>query len=258
MISSLLLVIGLCYLPPIVSHFLLKSETWKHPKYLWTPILLHSLALLWIGLFQELWVSPTFGLALLSNIMFLSFQIFRRNSKMETLGVVHLPLGFLLLVFSMIVPNHQLTSSVSWWVVMHIILILVGFGFFALGFAQSLIFLFVHRRLKSKNLRGIVFFPSLERLDRLNHISSFIGFLSLSLGIVAGGFWSVNMQAWTWDLGSISSVALWLLYAISIHARLVFGRRMLWTAWFSVFGFGAMSLVISIASIFGVWHLEPQ
>ena len=223
--------------------------------FLWAPCLLHALALGWLAAVDQSWASASFGLAVLSLIMFVSFQLLRRNAKMETLGVIHLPLGTLLLFLAAVIPERTLHQSDSLWVLIHIVLILVGFGCFALAFAQSLLFLFVRYRLKAKKLRGIVFFPSLERLDHFNHVGSVIGFVALSAGVATGWFWSQGVQEWRWDIGAISSVFLWLLYAISIHARLVFGRRMHWTAWFSVVGFFFMCLVISVASVVGGWHL---
>jgi len=255
MVSGIFLMISLCYLPFICALFVPQLEILRRPLYLWFPCILHGLALYWIGFAENLWASPNFGLGVLSYIMFIGFQLLRNNKKMEALGSIHLPLGALLLLLAGIIPDTTINQNESSWILIHIILILIGFGCFALAFAQSLLFLFVRHRLKSKNLRGIVFFPSLERLDRLNHIGSIVGFVALSAGVAAGWFWSNGLNEWRWDIGSISSLSLWLLYAISIHARLIFGRRMHWTAWFSVVGFFVMCLVISIASLVGGWHL---
>jgi ABC-type uncharacterized transport system permease subunit len=255
MISGFLLAIMLCYLPPMLAHFFLRAEAWKNPVFLWFPIALHCIALGWIGGVLTLWASSAFGLSLLSAILLISFQILRKNERMNALGVVHLPLGLLLLLLGALIPNPTIHGAGSWWVPMHILLILIGFGCFALAFGQSLLFLLVRHKLKSKNLKGIGLFPSLERLDRINYIGASLGFVSLSAGVVAGWFWAIDLESWKWDFGTVGSIALWIWYAISIHARLIFGRRMLWSAWFSVVGFVVMFIVLSVASFLGGWHM---
>lgn len=255
MIQGLMLSVVLSYLPPVLAHFFIRANAWVNPIFLWFPIVLHCISLVWIGLFLGLWGSAGFGLSLLSAVLLIGFQVLRRNSRMNALGVVHLPLGLLLLIISILVPTQSNVQAHSWWVPFHILLILVGFGCFALSFGQSLLFLFVRHRLKSKQLKGIGGFPSLERLDRLNYFGASLGFIALSAGVSAGWFWAQSLDSWKWDFGTIGSVALWCWYAISIHARLVFGRRMLWSAWFSVIGFFVMSVVLLSASMIGGWHM---
>jgi ABC-type transport system involved in cytochrome c biogenesis permease subunit len=255
MISGFLLAIVLCYVPPMLAHFFVNADSWRNPIFLWFPILLHCLVLGWIGGFLELWASSAFGLSLLSLILLISFQILRKNQRMDALGVVHLPLGIILLFLGALIPNPTIHGAGSWWVPMHIVMILVGFGCFALAFGQSLLFLWVRHRLKTKNLKGIGLFPSLERLDRINYYGASLGFVALSAGIASGWFWAKDLDSWSWDFGTIGSMALWIWYAISIHARLIFGRRMLWSALFSIVGFVVMSSVLFAASFLGGWHL---
>ena len=255
MIQGLMLSIVLCYLPPVLAHFFLKAKAWSNPVFLWFPIALHTLSLVWLGGIQQLWASAAFGLSVLSAVLLVGFQVLRRNPRMNALGVVHLPLGLLLLVLAALIPTQGNVQAQSWWVPLHILLIFIGFGCFALSFGQSLLFLFVRHRLKSKQLKGIGLFPSLERLDRFNYVGASLGFIALSAGVSAGWFWAQSLNSWNWDFGTIGSVALWVWYAVSIHARLVFGRRMLWSAWFSVIGFFVMSVVLFCANFIGGWHM---
>ena len=255
MIQGLMLSVVLCYIPPVLAHFFSRARAWNNPIYLWFPIALHCISLAWVGVVLQRWGSALFGLSLLSAVLFVGFQVLRRNIRMNALGVVHLPLGLLLLILAILVPTQSYEQAHSWWLLFHILLILIGFGCFALSFGQSLLFLFVRHRLKSKQLKGIGLFPSLERLDRFNYFGASRGFVALSAGVSAGWFWAQSLDAWKWDFGTIGSVSLWVWYAISIHARLVFGRRMLWSAWFSVIGFFVMSIVLLSANMLGGWHM---
>ena len=254
MIQGLMLSIVFCYLPLVLAHFFLKTKVWSKPVFLWFPIVLHTIFLIWLGGIQHLWASAAFGLSVLSAVLLIGFQILRRNPRMNALDVVHLPLGLLLMILAALIPTQENIQAQSWWVPLHILLIFIGFGCFALSFGQSLLFLFVRHRLKSKQLKGIGLFPSLERLDRFNYIGASLGFIALSAGVSAGWFWAQSVDAWKWDFGTIGSVALWIWYAISIHARLIFGRRMLWSAWFSVIGFLVMLVVLFCAYLIGGWH----
>lgn len=255
MLSGLLFAIVLCYIPPVLAHFFLRAKAWNQAIFLWFPIFLHSLALVWMGGWLQIWGSSAFGLSLLSAMLFIGFQILRSNEKMNALGAVHLPLGILLLFMGALFPSSSTLVNSSWWVPLHIVFILIGFGCFALSFGQSLLFLLVRHRLKTKKLRGILSLPSLENLDRSNHIGATLGFVSLSAGVCAGWFWAQDLDSWRWDFGTIGSVSLWIWYAASIHARLILGRRMLWSAWFSIVGFGVLSVILLASYVMGGWHM---
>ena len=222
----------------------------------WLPLGLHFLSLgYWAGIAQ-LWGHSAFATSVLSFVLLLSFHIFRSNPKMEALGVVHLPLGILLILLSMLMPDSQVvTGDSSWWTLTHVSLILIGLACFAISFGHSLLFLFVRHRLKSKNLKGIGGFPSIERLDRNTHIATIIGFVSLVAGVASGLLWSMETGLWRWDLGSVGAICLCVFYAASIHARIIFGRRMHWTAWFSVGGFILIFVVLGIVGYLGGWHM---
>ena len=77
MIQGLMLSIVLCYLPPVLAHFFLKAKAWSNPVFLWFPIALHTLSLVWLGGIQQLWASAAFGLSVLSAVLLVGFQVLR-------------------------------------------------------------------------------------------------------------------------------------------------------------------------------------
>ena len=248
---SLILVLG--YVPLFFSSVQGNIPARTTP-FVWGPLGLHALTLGYHGILQQ-WGQSYFALSLLSFVLFLSFQVLRGNTKFESLGIIHNPLGIALLVLSILIPNVHNQTQQSWWVFLHVMLILVGFACFAISFGHSVLFLFVRHRLKSKNLRGIGFFPSLEKLDRYNHSATIVGFVCLVSGVCAAWMTSLDRGSWSWDSGSIGAVVLCVLYAISIHARIVFGRRMHWTAWFSIGGFALLFVILGLVGYLGGWHM---
>ena len=248
---SLILFLG--YIPLFVFSVRGQIPSYKTP-WIWIPILGHSLILGYWG-WTQLWGQSFFALSLLSFVLLASFQILRINHKFEALGGINIPLGMIFLILSVLIPNAQRNANQSWWVFLHVMLILVGFACFAISFGHSVLFLFVRHRLKSKQLKGIGFFPSLEKLDRYNHSATIVGFICLMSGVCSAWLWSLDSGRWKWDSGTIGALVLCAIYAVSIHARIVFGRRMHWTAWFSIGGFALLFVILGLVGYLGGWHM---
>jgi ABC-type transport system involved in cytochrome c biogenesis permease subunit len=125
----------------------------------------------------------------------------------------------------------------------HTISTLVGYGCFVYSMVLGVMYLYLFRELRQKKLR-LMFdrLPPLELLDTLNNKIQLIGFIFLSLGIVAGLF----MAHIFWgtlpllDPKIFLSLCLWFLYLFGILMRRISswsGRRM---SFLSVIGFAWM------------------
>lgn len=108
----------------------------------------------------------------------------------------------------------------------HAVPALVSVVSLAMALIVSAVFLIVDRRLKRRPAVALLSSgPDLQLLDRLNRQLVQIGFVAISLVVVSGGLWAVSQQKpiFTLDTSVISGIAVWLLLACILHARLVLG-----------------------------------
>ena len=103
------------------------------------------------------------------------------------------------------------------WLTMHIVLSFIGIAAYATAAAAGAMYLVARRELKSARFGAVFrFFPPLDTLDRVNHISSIAGFLGLTLGLALAAAYSVAYRAMVlpqiiWGMGAwigISALAL--------------------------------------------------
>lgn len=191
------------------------------------------------------------GLSFLAWTLTVMFLFLDRRRSLTVLGAVIAPLAFLLTLVAYAVASgtNELPPVLqSAWLPVHVTLAFLGNAVFALAFATSLLYLFEDRRLKAKRPPRIGgFFPSLERLDQLNHRLLAWGFPFLTLGILSGAIWAHFAwgEFWSWEARETWSFLTWLLYAALIHGRIAGGWRGRRAATLTIVGFAflAMSFV---------------
>ena len=194
----------------------------------------------------------------LALLVVLVLAVLRRRPRMETLGELLTPIVALLLLGALVAPGaERVEPTQTLFFPLHVGLLLLSFTCFALSFALSAMFLVVRRRLKSKRLEGIARLPPLDALDRLNFRSLAAGFVALTAGMGMGGVWAATHppEHAGPDLTVYVTVAVWIWYAVAIHARLVGGWQGRRSAVFGVVGFGGLVvLTLATALLFRGWH----
>ena len=107
---------------------------------------------------------------------------------------------------------------------LHIGALFLSLGLLALAFAAGALFLFLERRIKSKQRMGGIWqdMPALAVLDKINAICALTAFPLYTVGIVAGLFWArpVFGGTLTGDPKEVVSIFVWLLLAVLFHNRL--------------------------------------
>lgn len=112
---------------------------------------------------------------------------------------------------------------------LHIGSLFLSLGLMALAFGAGVLFLYLERKIKSKTpLSGFrKDFPALEILDRVNAVTTLVGFPLFTVGMLAGFVWAGS--AWgntvSGDPKEIISLVVWALYALLFHMRLAQGKR---------------------------------
>lgn len=145
----------------------------------------------------------------------------------------------------------------SAWLVIHVFVATTATGFFALGFALSVLQLMQARREKhvSEGRSGIRFLatlPDSERLENLAYRINIVGFILWTFTLVAGAIWAERAwgRYWGWDTKEVWTFIIWTLYAGYIHARATRGWRGSRASWLAIVGFSAVIFNFTIVNLF--------
>ena len=154
----------------------------------------------------------------------LFYLIVGNTYRLSPLGIFTAPLVFGLQTFASLAGFDQggktLRGVVNPWLEFHAAFSVLSFGAFALAGLAGGMYLWQERQLKTHRLRsGFFQLPPIGDLGRLNARLLLVGFLLLSLGLLAG----FNMGTPNTLPHLVWAVVVWLLYAVLVQAR--------WGAW---------------------------
>lgn len=116
----------------------------------------------------------------------------------------------------------------NWLTAVHLFLTIVGESLFVIASCAGLMFIMQNSLLKNKKLSKMsLLLPSLNDLDRINHLCLLWGFPVLSLGVIAGAvFAELNWKTgWLMDPKVIWTFAAWIVYGFLLHQRLAIGWK---------------------------------
>jgi cytochrome c-type biogenesis protein CcsB len=174
------------------------------------------------------------------------FLIVEARYSMKVLGAFVSPVAFIFILFSAFVPSAVQTippALQSFWLPVHVMLLFVGDGIFAVAFAAGIIYLIQEKQLKKKKLGPLMKrLPPLGTLDEINYRCLTFGFPLLTMGIITGSIWAEYAWGsyWSWDPKETWSLITWLLYAALLHGRLTVGWRGRKAAILAIVGFCAV------------------
>ncbi len=174
------------------------------------------------------------------------YLVLQVRYQLASLGAFATPVATMLVLGALIVPGEiqPLPAALqSWWLPVHVMLLFVGDGAFAVAAAAGVMYLIQERQLKRKRL-GAWFrrLPSLEVLDELNYRCLTLGFPLLTMGIITGAIWAQQAWGtyWSWDPKETWSLITWFLYAALLHGRLTVGWRGRRAAIWAILGFASV------------------
>ncbi len=118
------------------------------------------------------------------------------------------------------------SPAVEFWGTTHGLLLMAGSVFTCLAFVAGLMYLVQSNRLKHKRPpRFGIALPSLEQSERLNRGAIVIAFPLLTAGLLIGVILNIVLNraqgvtiGWT-DPKVISTMAMWVVFAVLLHAR---------------------------------------
>jgi len=141
---------------------------------------------------------------------------------------------------------------------MHVAVMMLAYGAFALAGAAGAMYLLQERQLKTRHISGMFHqLPSIEKLDRLNLALMVAGFVLLTVGIGAGCLWNLSLRQNGNPLVSsdpriIASTVVWFVYAALLGSR--------WLLAFRGRKIALVSVISSIAVLvtLGLTHTKPN
>ena len=173
----------------------------------------------------------------------------------RAMGVFVVPLMALLQVIPAITNSVAERPAVldSPWFAVHVLALLCAYASFALACVVGVTYVLLFKELKAKHL-GFFYarLPSLQVLDLMNSRAVAVGWFFLTLGLVVGAVWLLQVQSDTAD-PRIQAMSLldpkifivllcWVVYSFAVYARRSIGWSGRRAALLSAFGFTVLLL----------------
>jgi ABC-type uncharacterized transport system permease subunit len=188
----------------------------------------------WVDV-AELVTTPRGSLLMLSWILAaIDLYLLVRSPRTAASGMFVMPVVIGLVVASSTSSNRSgwvnamgaKSPAISFWGTAHGLLLMAGSVFTCVAFAAGLMYLVQSNRLKHKRAPRFGFaLPSLEQSERLNRGAITVAFPLLTAGLIIGLILTVALNraqgatiGWS-DPKVISTVAMWFVFAVLLHAR---------------------------------------
>jgi ABC-type uncharacterized transport system permease subunit len=159
------------------------------------------------------------------------FLLVHWRYRAESLSAFVFPLVFVMsLVATLGNPVSAWTSPVvrNAWLTLHIVLVLGGYAALVFTAAGSVLYIFQERELKSKKPRTFYYrLPPLATMDDLISKSMGLGFVLITLAVVAGATWAfIELKtAWIRQPKIVISFVTWGVYLALVFLRTTAGWR---------------------------------
>lgn len=120
------------------------------------------------------------------------------------------------------------------WLLVHIVLVLIGYSALLLSAGAALFYLLQERRLKKKEMTGSFLgfldserVPPLATLDTMITHSMSVGFVAITLAVIAGSTWaSIELGVkWIGEPKIAVSLITWSFYLVMLFLRISAGWR---------------------------------
>ncbi len=177
--------------------------------------------------------------------------IFGRKSSMTIAATAFLT-AFILMVAHWNWMDPEIANLVpvlnSYWLMIHVAIIVASYGPFALGMILGLIALILMILTTSKNKSKVG--SMIKEITIINEMSITVGLVMLVIGNFLGGQWANESwgRYWGWDPKETWALISIMIYAFVLHLRLIPGLRGRFT--FNVFSVAAFASILM--TYFGV------
>ncbi|WP_068474082.1 cytochrome c biogenesis protein [Saccharicrinis aurantiacus] len=167
--------------------------------------------------------------------------VFTKQSPM-VLSVGSFFSGIVLFVAHLSWMNPEITNLVpvlkSYWLTIHVAIIVGSYGFLSLASLMSLVALLLMGLQKAKGDGKVKI--AIKELSYVSELGLTIGLYTLTIGAFLGGVWANESwgRYWGWDPKETWSMVTILIYAFVLHMRMIPGvKNLLWYNVAAVIGF---------------------
>ena len=117
----------------------------------------------------------------------------------------------------------------SWWLLVHVSIIVASYGPFSLGMVLGIVALFLIIFTNKKNKKKME--TNIKELTIINEMSLTVGLVMLTVGNFLGGMWANESwgRYWGWDPKETWALISIMIYAFVLHMRLIPGLRSKYT-----------------------------
>jgi ABC-type uncharacterized transport system permease subunit len=201
-------------------------------------------------------VSATSAISTFVWLLALAYLYTEITTDERAMGVFILPLLVVLDAMTAFQPSIEERAAVLRGPLfgIHVSSLLFAYASFAIAGVIGITYVLQFKEIKAKHL-GFFYarLPSLQVLDRMNHVAIVIGWIFLTIGLVAGGVWAADARAYAPDDLRVQAMSLqdpkifvalvcWATYSFELFAarRIGWGGRR--AAYLSAVGFAIVLL----------------
>ena len=196
-------------------------------------VVLHMVALVEAGRLARHFPPEGFhnSISLCAFLLAVLFLFVYWRYRFESIGVFLFPMVFTMTAIASIqtpTPHWTDTASRSTWLVIHIVLVLLGYAALVFTALASVFYLIQERQLKRKKSMVLLErLPPLGTLDSMISKSLGFGFILLTVGVVTGATWAYIDTGSDWMKDPRVSVALvnWFICLLMVFLRVTAGWR---------------------------------
>jgi cytochrome c-type biogenesis protein CcsB len=199
----------------------------------------------YIGFYEVISSYAFFGVLIFAVLVW-------RFKSLRQLGVVLMPIAFLVLGGAMLAPKSELAVTAklaSYWLAVHVSFAKLSYGSFITSFGLAIVLLARELRPNGGFAARLVKLPPQDVIEDLMFKFVAAGFIFLGIMIAAGAVWANEAwgRYWGWDPIETWSLISWLCYAVVLHLRLTMGWKGTKFAWAVV-----AALPVNLFAVVGV------
>ncbi|MGM0375733.1 MAG: c-type cytochrome biogenesis protein CcsB [Bacteroidota bacterium] len=187
-----------------------------------------GLGLRWYVSGHAPWSNGYESMIFIAWALLLAGLVFSRRSPF-VLSVTALFAGVVLMVSHLSWMNPEITNLVpvlkSYWLTLHVAVIIGGYGFMMLGALLGFMNLLLTSLQNVKNRARLSL--TIDELTAINEMALIAGLYLMTIGSFLGGVWANESwgRYWGWDPKETWSLITILIYAFVVHMRLIPGLR---------------------------------
>lgn len=185
------------------------------------------------------------ALAFMALALAVIYLLMEQRRRIGALGTFVFGVATIALLISIFAPQQinliPLPAPTNLWGMIHFGASLLAYVAFTLAFLASITYMLQEYMLKRKQITRLQrHLPSLDMMDDLAYRMVTLGFLLLTVGIIAGVLWVQSTLRELLVSKGIWLLITWLVYAAYLHVRVVRGWQGKWSNRLLVLGFACI------------------